>query len=177
MTWFDYIVGIFFAYFVVRGFLSGFLRGFFSLIGMLVAFLYSGWFSLKIKPYIAYFIQHPKGQIFISFLLAFLIIYLTFVAFGYLVLLLLKSMNLSLGDRILGMIFGLMKGALFATFLYFLIVVPYPPAKKTLDQSLCYPVVEHTTKLLLRFIPQSWIEFIQKTRRYYEIPRMLLEQK
>lgn len=177
MTWFDYVVGIFFVYFVVRGLFSGFIRSFFSLLGMVVAFLYSGWFSLKIKPFVAMFIQHPKGQIFVSFLLAFLLIYLTFVALGYVFLLILKSMHLSIGDRILGMIFGFMKGALFATFLYFLIIVPYPPAKKNLEKSFCYPVVEYTTKLFLRFIPQSWIEFIEKTRKYHEIPRVLLERR
>lgn len=174
MIWFDYLAFGFIAYFVIRGIFSGFLRTFFSLVGMLLAFLYSGWFSLKLKPYVAHFINHPKGQILISFLLAFILIYVTFVLMGYLVLLFMKKMHLTFADRVLGGLFGLVKGALFTTFFYFLIVVPFPPARESLDKALVYPVVDTTTKVLQRFIPKSWIEFIQKTRKYYEVPKMFL---
>lgn len=174
MIWFDYLALGIIAYFVIRGFLSGFIKGFFSLLGMLIAFLYAGWLSLKLKPYMAHLISHPKGQLLISFLLAFLLIYLSFVLLGYVIVLFLKEINLSLGDRILGGLFGLIKGALFVTFFYFLIVVPFPPAKESLDRALVYPVISTTTKLLMPLIPKSWIEFIQRTRKYYEIPKMLL---
>ncbi len=84
-------------------------------------------------------------------------------------------MHLTLGDRILGACLGLIKGALFTTFLYFLIVVPFPPAKQSLDKALTYPIVFHTTQILKRFIPQSWKDFIVKSRKYYEIPKMFLD--
>lgn len=175
MIWFDYLALGFIAYFVIRGLLSGFIRNFFSLVGMLVAFLYSGWLSLKLKPYLAHFIHHPKGLILLSFLLAFGLIYVTFVLLGFMVVLLLKTMHISLGDRILGALFGLLKGALFTTFLYFLIIIPFPSARESLDHALTYPVVSTTTKVLARFIPQSWLEFIKRSRKYYEIPKMLLD--
>ncbi|BAU23953.1 colicin V production protein [Caldimicrobium thiodismutans] len=174
MIWFDFLALGFIAYFVIRGLLSGFIKNFFSLVGMLVAFLYSGWLSLKLKPYIAHFINHPKGQLLISFLLAFLLIYITFLLLGFVIVLALKTMHISLGDRILGALFGFIKGALFTTFLYFLIVIPFPPARESLDRALTYPVVNTTTKVLVRFIPQSWIEFIKRSRKYYEIPKMFL---
>jgi membrane protein required for colicin V production len=175
MIWFDYLALGFIAYFVIKGLLSGFIRNLFSLVGMLVAFLYSGWLALKIKPYLAHFIHHPKGQILLSFLLAFGLIYVTFVLLGFMVVLLMKTLHISLGDRILGALFGLIKGALFTTFLYFLIIIPFPPARESLDRSLTYPVVSTTTKVLGRFIPQSWLEFIKRSRKYYEIPKMLLD--
>lgn len=174
MIWFDYIsLGIIF-YFSLRGFLSGFLRSFFSLLGMFFAFLYSGWLSLKIKPMVALFIHHPKGLLLISFFLAFLLIYLTFLLTGYIMLLILKVVHLTFGDRLLGALLGLIKGALFTAFLYFLIVIPYPVAKASLDKALTYPVVFYTTQILKRFMPESWKNFIIKTRKYYEIPKMFL---
>ncbi|MFN3504802.1 MAG: CvpA family protein [Caldimicrobium sp.] len=175
MIWFDYLCLGFIFYFVIRGFLTGFFKSFFSLLGMLFAFLYSGWLSLKLKPIIATFIHHPKALLLISFFLAFLLIYLTFVLFGFLLMLFLKMMHLTFGDRLLGAILGLIKGVLFTTFLYFLIVIPFPPAKQSLDKSLTYPVAFHTTQVLKRFIPQSWKDFIVKSRKYYEIPKMFLE--
>lgn len=84
-------------------------------------------------------------------------------------------MHLTFGDRLLGALLGLIKGALFTTFLYFLIVIPFPPAKQSLDKALIYPIVFHTTELLKKFIPQSWKDFIVKSRKYYEIPKMFLE--
>lgn len=175
MIWFDYLSLGFIIYFALRGFLSGFVRTFFSFLGMFLAFLYSGWFSLKIKPLVAFFLHHPKGQILISFLLAFLLIYLTFLLMGYLCVLFLKIMHLTLGDRLIGALLGLTKGALFTTLLYFLIIIPYPPAKSSLDSALTYPIVFHTTNILKRFIPDSWKEYVVKSRKYYEIPKMFLE--
>lgn len=175
MIWFDYVALGFLFYFIIRGFLSGFLKSLFSLAGMLFALLYSGWLSLKIKPLVAYFIHHPKALLFVSYFLAFLLIFLSFVLLGYVVLLFLKVMHLTFGDRLLGALLGLIKGALFTTFLYFLIIIPFPSAKSSLDGSLTYPVVFHTTQILKKFIPQSWKEFMIKSRKYYEVPKMFLE--
>ncbi len=122
MIWFDYIALGFTAYFVIKGFLSGFIKNIFSLAGMIFGFLYSGWFSLKLKPYVGQIISHPKLAFFVSYLLAFLLIYFTFVLFGFFIYLFIKSMHLGIGDRILGALFGFLKGALFTTFLFYLIV-------------------------------------------------------
>ncbi|MFN4196454.1 MAG: CvpA family protein [Caldimicrobium sp.] len=175
MIWFDYLCLVFIFYFVIKGFLSGFFKSFFSLLGMLCAFLYSGWLSFKLTPIIAIIIQHPKALLFISFLVSFLLIYLSFIVLCYIFLIFLKIMHLTFGDRLLGALLGLVKGAIFTTFLYFLIVILYPPAKQSLDSALTYPVVFHTTKLLKKFIPQSWKDFMLKSRKYYEIPKMFLE--
>ncbi len=174
MIWFDYLALGLLTYFVIRGFLSGFLKNLFSLIGMILAFLYSGWLSLKIKPWLSKFIYHPKGQLIIGFILAFLLIYLTFLLMGLVIVSFLKLLHLSLGDRILGAFFGFIKGALFISFFYFLIIIPFPSAKQSLEKALSYPIVSITTKILLPLMPESWIDFIKKTRKYYEIPKIFL---
>jgi len=174
MIWFDFLALGFIVYYLVRGFLSGFIKNLFSFVGMIVAFLYSGWLSLKLKPYVAYLLSHPTAQILISFLAAFLILYFTFVLFGFLVHFMIKTLDLSLGDRILGALLGFLKGALFATFLYYLIVIPFPASTSQLEKAMTYPIVSTTSHILGRFIPQSWVDFIKKTRKYYELPKTLL---
>ncbi|MEZ0343402.1 MAG: CvpA family protein [Caldimicrobium sp.] len=175
MIWFDYLALGFTAYFVIRGFLTGIIKNVFSLVGMIVAFLYSGWLALRLKPFVGHIISHPKVAFFMSYLLGFVLIYLTFVLAGFLFYLLIKSMDMSIGDRILGGLFGFLKGALFTTFLFYLIVIPFPTEKPTLEKAKSYPIVSTTTKILIRLIPQSWLEFIKKSRKYYEIPRTILD--
>mgnify|MGYP001772653950 CR=1 FL=1 len=174
MIWFDYLALGFTAYFVIRGFLTGLLRNLFSLAGMLAGFIYSGWLSLKLKPLVDKFITHPKVAFFMSYLLAFLLIYLTFVLAGFLLYTLIKAISMGLGDRILGALFGLIKGALFTTFLFYLIVIPFPTEKPILEKSKSFFIVSTTTKLLLPLIPESWLEFIKKSRKFYEIPKTIL---
>jgi membrane protein required for colicin V production len=65
MIWFDYLALGFTAYFVIRGFWVGLLRNLFSLAGMVVAFLYSGWLALKLNPYVGHIISHPKASFFV----------------------------------------------------------------------------------------------------------------
>lgn len=130
---------------------------------------------LKNKTFSSLFYSSSQGTSFVSYFLAFLLIFLSFVLLGYVVLLFLKVMHLTFGDRLLGALLGLIKGALFTTFLYFLIIIPFPSAKSSLDGSLTYPVVFYTTQILKKFIPQSWKEFMIKSRKYYEVPKMFLE--
>lgn len=174
MVWFDYLALGFTAYFVIRGFFTGFIKNVFSFVGMIVAFIYSGWLSLRLKPFVEHSIGHPKVAFFMSYLLGFVLIYLVFILAGFLIYFLIKSMDMSIGDRILGGLFGFLKGALFTTFLFYLIVISFPTEKPNLERAKSYPIVSATTKFLIHFIPQSWLEFIKKSRKYYEIPKTIL---
>ncbi len=171
MTWFDFVSLFFLLYFIIRGFFRGFLRALFPLIGMIVAFLYSGLFALKLQGLVSKFVYHSKGQFFLSFILAFFIIYFTFVLAGFLLFTMLKSLNLSLADRILGSALGFVKGTLFITFLYLIFLLVMPQEKSTLERSLTYPLVSKTLNTVKGLLPKDFVEFLQKTRKLYELPR------
>ncbi len=171
MTWFDFVSFFVLFYFVIRGFFRGLLRALFPLVGMVVAFLYSGWFALKLQGLVAKFVSHPKAQIFLSLLLAFFLIYFTFVLTGFLLFAMLKSLNLSLADRVLGSLLGFVKGTLLITFLYLLFLLTMPQQKATFERSLTYPLVSKTLNLTKGLLPKDFMDFIQKTRKLYELPR------
>lgn len=171
MTWFDFINLSVLIYFVIRGFFRGFLRSLFPLVGMVVAFLYSGWFALKLQGFVAKVVYHPKAQFFFSLLLAFFIIYFTFVLAGFFLFAMLKSLNLSVADRILGALLGFVKGTLLITFLYLLFLISMPQEKATFERSSTYPLVSRTLNTLKSFLPKDFVVFIQKTRKLYELPR------
>lgn len=163
MIWFDYFALAFLAYFVIRGFLSGFVRVIFSFVGMIVAFLYSGWLSLKISPYVgALTTIHPKVLPVLSYIVAFLLIYFSFVLIGFIILSLLGKFNLTAADYILGAILGFIKGLLFITIFYIVLIIPYPPSQKVLNKALVYPLIKYNLKFSSKFLPESWKIFLKE---------------
>lgn len=169
MIWFDYFALGFLAYFVIRGFLSGFVKVIFSFIGMIVAFLYSGWLSLKIAPFVGNLItNHPKILPVLSFIIAFLLIYLTFVIIGLIVLSILGKLKLTLADYILGALLGFIKGSLFITIFYMILVLPHPSSQNTLNKAFIYPLIQYNLKLSCKFLPESWKNFLKERNIIFE---------
>jgi membrane protein required for colicin V production len=163
MIWFDYLALGIIAYFVIRGFLSGFIKTICSFIGMIVAFLYSGWLSIKITPYVAKFLtNNPKILPILSFIFAFILIYLSFILLGFILVTILGKMHLSIADYFLGGILGFIKASLFITLLYLLLIIPYPPFQKTLNKALTYPIIRYTLKISSDFLPQKWKNFLKE---------------
>ncbi|MCD6489313.1 MAG: CvpA family protein [Thermodesulfobacterium sp.] len=163
MIWFDYLALGFLAYFVIRGLLSGFVKVIFSFVGMIVAFLYSGWLSLKISPYIENLItNHPKILPVLSYIIAFLIIYLSFVVIGFIILSILGKLDLTVADHILGAFLGFIKGILFITIFYIALVLPYPPNQKVLNKTMVYPLIKYSLKFSSHFLPENWKIFLKK---------------
>ncbi|PMP66838.1 MAG: hypothetical protein C0190_04545 [Thermodesulfobacterium geofontis] len=163
MIWFDYFALGFLAYFVIRGFLSGFIRVIFSFVGMIVAFLYSGWLSLKISPYVGALITtHPKVLPVLSYIIAFLLIYFSFVLIGFIILSILGKFSLTAADYILGALLGFIKGIFFITIFYMILVIPYPASQKVLNKALVYPLIKYNLKFSSKFLPESWKVFLKE---------------
>jgi len=162
MIWFDYFALGFLTYFVIRGFLSGFVRVIFSFLGMIIAFLYSGWLSLKISPFVGTLVtSNPKVLPVLSFIISFLLIYFSFVITGFIILSILGKFHLTVADYILGALLGFIKGALFITIFYIALVLPYPPSQQTLNKALVYPVIKYNLKFSSKIMPQSWKIFLK----------------
>lgn len=162
MIWFDYVALGVLAYFVIRGFLSGFAKTIASFVGMIVAFLYAGWLSIKIAPFIGNLTTHnPKVLPLLSYIISFVLIYLSFVLAGFLIVALLGRLNLSLADRILGSLLGFIKACFFITFFFLVLVIPYPPSQDHLKKAVTYPIVEKTLTYTLPLLPSSWKNFLK----------------
>ena len=99
--------------FVVKGFWKGFVKEACSLLGLLVG----GWAAFKYDHYLAEaiwpFIHLPHSiALVLSFICIFLFLGLLFYLFGYLLTVVCKIMLLGGINRIGGVIFGLLEGAL-----------------------------------------------------------------
>ena len=132
MNFLDILIWSVVILFVIKGFLKGLVKEVCSLLGLLVggwaAFKYDHFLAEAIRP----FIKLPSGiAVFLSFVFILLLLGLLFYLLGYLLTVVCKIMLLGWLNRIGGMIFGLMEGALLLCIvLYFGTSRPVPEKVK-----------------------------------------------
>ncbi|MGA2152398.1 MAG: CvpA family protein [Geobacteraceae bacterium] len=113
MNFVDILIWAVLLSFVVKGFWKGFVKEACSLLGLLVG----GWAAFKYDHYLAEairpFIHLPHSiALVLSFICIFLFLGLLFYLFGYLLTVVCKIMLLGGINRIGGVIFGFLEGAL-----------------------------------------------------------------
>jgi membrane protein required for colicin V production len=113
MNFVDILIWAVLLSFVVKGFWKGFVKEACSLLGLLVG----GWAAFKYEHYLAEairpFIHLPHSiALVLSFICIFLFLGLLFYLFGYLLTVVCKIMLLGGINRIGGVIFGFLEGAL-----------------------------------------------------------------
>jgi membrane protein required for colicin V production len=132
MNFVDILVWAVLLFFVVKGFLKGFVKEACSLLGLLAG----GWAAFKYYHYpaeaIRPFIHLPQNvALALSFIFIFLFLGLLFYLFGHFLTVVCKIMLLGGINRVGGMIFGLLEGAfLLCMVLYFGTAKPVPEKVK-----------------------------------------------
>jgi len=129
----DLLIWSLLLFFVIKGFLKGLVKEVCSLLGLLLgglaAFKYDHSAAEALKP----LIQLPHGiAVFLSFILIFFLVGLLFYLLGYLLTVVFKIMLLGWLNRLGGVIFGLLEGALLLCIvLYFGASRPAPEKVKS----------------------------------------------
>ncbi len=157
MNWLDIVIFCIIAFLVINGIRKGFIISLFTLIALILgiwaALHYSGFMSsLLVKTF------HPTGNwlIILSYFLTFLLVVIVVIIIGKLLERVVKTVGLGIPNRIIGGLFGLVKGILGVTVLLFIIVHFDPKEKlitqKTKETSLCYPYVEKVFPVYSKFL-------------------------
>jgi membrane protein required for colicin V production len=115
MLWIDYaLVGIV-ALSVLLGLWRGFVREALSLVAWVIAF----WMAMRFSPYLvdsfADYIPVPSLQTGIAFAVIFIVTLMILALANWLVVKLVRGVGLGIPDRIIGMVFGALRGVLLAT--------------------------------------------------------------
>jgi len=112
VNWLDYVLVGLAAGFAVEGLVRGFTRQVIGLAATLVAVLLACWFYGTAGAYLIPYVSHKGVASFLGFLFIFIGVQAAGALIGWLLSKMLKTVGLSWMDRLLGVGFGALKGAL-----------------------------------------------------------------
>jgi len=120
MVWADYaIIGII-ALSALIGLLRGLLREVFSFVVWLGALLIAWAFYKQLAPELSQWITTPSFRLGAAFLILVVVVLIPGAIFGYLLSTLVDKTGLTGTDRVLGVVFGISRGAILVAMLVFL---------------------------------------------------------
>ncbi|BBB33012.1 membrane protein required for colicin V production [Thermotomaculum hydrothermale] len=148
MNWIDIAVITIIIASGVFAFFKGFIREAFSIIGLIVATVLSFRFYRPFSIYLKSIIAAKPLREFITFLLIFFILLGIVALVSYLAKKLFQKAGLTFYDKLLGLLFGLVRGLLIA-YVLVLIIETTNIAPKDLKNSKTYYAVKKTASLFI----------------------------
>ncbi|HVW09353.1 MAG TPA: CvpA family protein [Bryobacteraceae bacterium] len=114
MNWLDYVLIAILAFSTLQSFRRGFSREIISLSATVIGFVLGMWFYGSAGLLVSRWISSPRIANLAGFLLVFVAVVLVGAIVGAIVRKFLSAVGLSFFDRLLGALFGLLRGALIA---------------------------------------------------------------
>ncbi len=155
MNWYDiFIIAI-----IAAGFLYGFLKGIisevFALAGLVIGFLIAMKYSFFIQPYILPFVKKDVFALIISFILLFLLSASVIILIGIFFKKAIKFVHLSWLDRIVGGIFGIVKGVVIAGLISLFIFAIFPGGKAFIKKSTLGRHTVNIVRIAIYLLPEE----------------------
>lgn len=147
MNYLDIVIFCILVLLLINGIRKGFILSLFTLIALILGV----WAALHFSGFMSSFLIktfHPTGNwlVILSYSLTFLLVVIGVIIIGKLLEKVVKTVGLGLANRIVGGLFGLVKGILGITVLLFFLVHFDPKEKlithKTKETSFCYGYIE-----------------------------------
>ena len=110
MTWFDYAVLTIIGISVLLSIIHGFVRELLALASWIVAFIAAQMYAADIAPLLPAAIPGPSLRLLAAFLAVFLMVLLVMTLAAIAASSLIRSAGLGVADRVLGAVFGLVRG-------------------------------------------------------------------
>jgi membrane protein required for colicin V production len=160
LIWIDYgILGLI-ALSAVVGLLRGFIREAFSLLVWIVAIWIGLTFSHDFAPLLGKYIQVPSVRIAAAFVALFLLTLLVGGLVGYLLTQLVQMTGFSGTDRLLGLLFGVARGALLVSVLVLLAGVTPLPNDPWWKESTLIPPFQKLALWLREHLPAGLAGYV-----------------
>jgi membrane protein required for colicin V production len=147
MNWLDIIIFCILGLLIINGIRKGFILSLASLIALILGI----WVAVHFSGFMSAFLNktfHPSGNwlTILSFALTFLLIVIGVILIAKLLEKVVKTVGLGLANRVIGGLFGLLKGILGVSVILFFLIHFDPKEKlithKTKETSYCYPYIE-----------------------------------
>ncbi|CAM0998474.1 Colicin V production protein [Rhodanobacter sp. Root179] len=160
MNWTDYIIlGV-----LALSVLVGLWRGLVSEVLALVIWIAAFWVAWSFGPAVARHFEHvielPSARIIVGYGLCFVAVLILGALLRFVISRLVESTGLSGTDRLLGMLFGLVRGVLLVTLLVFLIGFTAFTRDPWWQQSVLLPQFQHVAVWLGQQVPPGLRDYI-----------------
>ncbi len=154
---FDAIVILIILSLTVAGTVRGFTKEIINLLGNIAAIFLSFNFYKVLYQQLQYvFESFPTAGKIACFVMIYVSVLFVFFLLSVSIRGLLKIAHLTFIDRLLGGIFGFIKGVLVATVIFMLIVAFYPQSEKKLRNCVTYPLVQGMSETLIELTPKEF---------------------
>ncbi len=160
MTLLDYAVLAIAGVSVLLGVIRGFVREVIALASWVAAFVGASAYGGTLAPLLAQQIPDEKWRVLAAVVAVFVVVLVAVNVVALLASKLIKSAGLGVEDRVLGSVFGLVRGVLIVLVLVLgagLTVLPRQPVWK--DAMLAAPL-EKLAELVKQWLPQGWAKNI-----------------
>ena len=155
MNFFDIIVIVILGYCLIRGVFRGLIKELSSIIGVLGGFYAAfTYYPLVAKP-LSKWITNTGYLNILSFLILFCGVFIIISILGIIINYLLKIAFLSWLDRILGSVFGAMKGVLIVSVLFIALTAFLPKGTPVIKDSLLSPYVTLVSEKIAKVVSKD----------------------
>lgn len=157
MNWLDVVLGLVVLWSVWRGVSGGVVRLAIGLASSVLAFLLAAWFFGVGGELFHGWVGSTMLANVLGFLLVFALVMIAGSLLARVVMRVLKVTGLSFVDRVLGGVFGLVRGVLVGAVLVIMLVVTQPLTGSTaVRRSELSPLLTRSARLLLAAAPAQW---------------------
>lgn len=161
LTLFDYVVLSLIGFSVLMGVLRGFLREVLALAGWVAAFIVARLYTAQLVPLLPLQIPGEAMRYLVGFSLLFLTTLLVSTLLAIALSQLVKQIGLGWLDRILGMLFGLLRGVLIVLIVVMLAGMTSLPKDERWQSAMLSAPLEAVVVWLLPWMPQSLSKHVQ----------------
>ena len=178
MNWLDIVLLLIFGLSIASGFAKGFAKLLVGLAATIFGFLCGLWFYGAAGSFLLPYVSHKGVANFLGFLLIFVGISVLGAIVGKLLSVMLKWVGLSWFDRLLGGVFGLVRGLVYATALVLALMAfsPKPPPASVV-QSHVAPYVIGAANMCSYMAPNEVREGVRQSyEKIREVWRQMLEK-
>jgi membrane protein required for colicin V production len=161
MVWIDWVLLALLAISAVVGLWRGLVFELMSLAGWVVAYFLAHWLSPQIAPHIPVGMAGSALNSSTTFLVTFVAVLIVWALLARLVRMLVRATPLSIVDRLLGLVFGSLRGLMVA--LMFYTVVSWTPWSRSevWTQSQLRPWLAGAYGVVQPLLPASWVQRAQ----------------
>ncbi len=146
---------------ILMGVLKGFIREIFSLVFMAVAVLLAFWFYPVVGKWFQGFLDNSHLANFAAFISIFVVVLIIGSVVTYIIKKVLAVGPLKSVDRILGGVFGLLRGVVISAVIVFGLIV-FPVNGTLVKESRLSPYVVSAIKAGLKIMPKKYSDQVRK---------------